>query len=149
MIADTLDRIHLYKNLHPRLAAAIEYLQATDFENMSPGKYNVAGDDVFAIVNEYSTKDKAECELEAHRKYIDIQYMVKGTELCGYVPLAGQVPVTDYHADNDVAIYTDEVSYTKLEAGMFILFFPTDLHQPEVRAFEPMLVKKVVMKIKV
>jgi YhcH/YjgK/YiaL family protein len=149
MIIDTLLNAGLYKIANPGIEKAFEYLRNTDLENIAPGKYAVDGDDVFAIVNEFETKDKALCEVEAHRKYIDIQYVVKGVEMFGYTPLNGQVPVIDYNADDDVAIYNEQVSYIKLEAGMFIIFFPSDLHQPEVRQYEPVVVKKVVMKVRV
>lgn len=67
----------------------------------------------------------------------------------GYAPLTTQKAIVDYDETNDVAFYKEDVSYLKLEAGMFIIFFPTDLHQPEVRQFEPVTVKKVVIKIKI
>lgn len=149
MIVDTLANAGVYKNTNPRIEKALKYLLQTDFEQLENGKYAVDGDDVFAIVNEFETRDKADCEIEAHRKYIDIQYIVRGVEMFGYAPLAGHVPIKEYDEANDVAIYKEEVSYIKLEAGMFILFLPSDLHQPEVRQYEPVVVKKVVMKIKI
>jgi YhcH/YjgK/YiaL family protein len=149
MIIDTLSNAGLYKSLGERIQTAFQYLRQTNFDALEKGKYEVDGDNVFAIVNDYETKDKSDCEVEAHRKYIDIQYMVKGTEMFGYAPLSQHVPVVDYDSEKDVAIYSEEMAYLKLEAGMFILFYPTDLHQPEVRQYEPVWVKKVVMKIKV
>lgn len=149
MITDTIDNIDLYIKLGSRINKAITFLKTSDFSTMPVGKYQVENEEIFALVNEYETKDKADCEVEAHRKYIDIQYMVRGTELFGYCPLTTQLPVTEYNPEKDVAFYSEDVSYIKLEAGMFIMFYPTDLHQPEVRAFEPMMVKKVVMKIMV
>ena len=74
---------------------------------------------------------------------------MKGTEVFGYTPLQGQKPIADYDEANDFAIYNEPLSYLKLEAGSFIIFYPTDLHKPEVREFEPVTVKKVVIKIKI
>ncbi|MCW3079547.1 YhcH/YjgK/YiaL family protein [Segetibacter sp.] len=149
MITDVIQNAHLYEGLNERFKRAFTYLNETDFSAMEMGKHEIEGDNIFAIVNEFETKDKHECEAEAHKKHIDIQYLVKGTEMFGYAPLTTQKPVTDYDEANDVAIYKEAVSYLKLEAGMFIIFYPTDLHQPEVREFEPVLVKKVVVKIKI
>ena len=148
MIVDTLERAYLYKGLHTKFQQAFTYLETTDFSAVEKGKYTIDGDEIFAIVNEFETRDKSECEVEAHKKHIDIQYIVKGTELFGYAPLTGQKAVIDYNEKNDVSFYEEEVSYLKLEAGMFIMFYPTDLHQSEVRQFEPVTVKKVVVKIK-
>ncbi len=148
MVTDTIENYTLYTGLNENIKKALEYLAFTNFDEIPPGRYTVLGDTIFAIINEFETKDKGECQPEAHEQYIDIQYIVKGTELFGYAPLLDKLPVTDYNEENDVAFYREEMTYLKLDAGMFIIFFPTDIHQPEVRAFEPMLVKKVVMKVK-
>jgi YhcH/YjgK/YiaL family protein len=149
MITDVLENAHLYEGLNERFKMSFHYLKETDFTDIEKGKYEIDGENIFSIINVFETKDKYECELEAHKKYIDIQYIVKGTEMFGYAPLTTQKPVTDYDETNDFALYEEEVSYIKLEAGMFIIFYPTDLHQPEVREFEPVTVKKVVVKIKI
>jgi YhcH/YjgK/YiaL family protein len=149
MITDVIQHAHLYEGLHDSFKKAFRYLRDTDFSAIAIGKHEIEGDNIFAIVNEFETKDKHECEAEAHKKHIDIQYVVKGTEMFGYAPLTTQKPVIDYDETKDVAIYKEAVSYLKLEAGMFIIFYPTDLHQPEVREFEPVMVKKVVVKIKI
>lgn len=149
MVTDVLQNAYLYEGLNDKFKQAFKYLQETDFTEVENGKYEINGEAIFAIVNEFETKDKYECEAEAHKKHIDIQYVVKGTEMFGYVPLTTQKAVIDYDETNDVAIYKEDLSYIKLEAGMFIIFYPTDLHQPEVREFEPVTVKKVVVKIKI
>lgn len=148
MVTDTIENYSLYTGLSDHIKKALEYLATTNFDEMPPGRYPILDDTIFAIVNEIETKDKSECQPEAHVKYIDIQFVVKGIELFGYAPLLNKLSVTDYNEENDVAFYREEMMYLKLEAGMFIIFYPTDIHQPEVRAFEPMQVKKVVMKVK-
>ena len=149
MIADVLENAALYEGLNAKFGKAFHYLRQTDFTTVEKGKYEIDGENIFAIVNEFETKDKSECEVEAHKKHIDIQYVVRGTEMFGYTPLTGQKPIEDYDEVNDVYFFKEDVSYIKLEAGMFVIFFPTDLHQPEVRQFEPVTVKKVVVKIKI
>ena len=149
MIVDTLENAERYFGLGETFVKAFQYLKKTDFDDMQNGKYSIEGEEIFCIVNEFETKDKHDCEVEAHKKHIDVQYIVKGTEMFGYTPLTVQRPIIDYNEQNDVSIYKEEVSFVKLEAGMFIIFFPTDLHQPEVKEFEPVLVKKVVVKIKI
>ena len=148
MVTDTIENYRLYTGLGENMKKALEYLANTNFDTITPGKYTILEDEIFAIVNEFETKDKIECQPEAHVKYTDIQFIVKGIEIFGYAPLLGRVPITDYDETNDVAFYREEMMYLQLEPGMFIIFYPTDIHQPEVRAFEPMMVKKVVMKVK-
>jgi len=78
--------------------------------------------------------------------------MVTGTEKFGYIPLNGQQPSIAYNEEKDVALYAipeEDLSYIRLSPGQFIIFFPTDIHQPEVYNKAPELVKKLVLKISV
>lgn len=121
-----------------------------DFVNMSTGKYEIDGDEIFYMVNEYTTKTPAECEPERHRKYTDIQIIITGEERFGYTPLKHQKPSTDFLPVNDVAFFSipeSQLNYITLSSGHFILFFPDDIHQPEVFSTVPSQVKKVVVKV--
>jgi len=150
MITGKLSDLQLYKMLSPNFDRAIDYVLNTRFAEMEPGKYEVDAENIFAIVNEFTTKPVEACEPERHRKYADIQLIVSGTEKFGYCPLISQQPTTDFLPDNDVAFYNNDVStlnYITLSADQFIIFLPGDIHQPEVCADRPSVVKKVVMKV--
>ena len=152
MITSSLSQLHWYKMISPHFAKAIDFALSTDFRPLESGRYEIDGDNVFAIVNEYTTKPAAECDPEAHREYADIQIMIAGAEKFGYTPLTDQQPDTPYEEEKDVAFYTlpDEfISYITLRPGQFIIFFPSDIHQPEVFTSQPALVKKVVLKVSV
>jgi len=150
MITSTLAQLHWYKSISPNFEKAIQYVLSTDFTNMDPGKYLIDGDNVFAIVNEYTTKPLSECDPESHQDYADIQIMISGTERFGYAPLIDQPETTPYNPEKDVALYSipeESLNYITLPAGQFIIFFPSDIHQPEVFLQQPRLVKKVVVKV--
>ena len=150
MITGLFSQLHLYQSIHPDLQIAIEHILRLDLPTLVAGRYEIAGEDIFYMVNEYSTKSAAECEPERHRKYTDIQVMIHGTEKFGYTPFINQQPVTGFLPDNDVAFYSipaEEIDYITLCPGKFILFLPTDIHQPEVLVGAPTPVKKLVVKI--
>lgn len=150
MITSTLDQLHWYKLISPNFEKAIQYVLTTDFARLETGKYPVDGDNVFAIVNEYTTKPSVECDPESHRDYADIQIVITGAEKFGYTPLTDQPATTPYNPEKDVAFYSlaeEDLNYFSLPAGQFIIFFPSDIHQPEVFVHQPALVKKVVMKV--
>ncbi len=150
MIIDRLKNATRYYSVHKKISAAFHYLQTTDLEAIVPGKYVIDGDELFAIVQEYATLDSANEEMEAHRKYIDVQYMIQGAELVGHAVLNGQIPSKEYDAENDFMLFADTPSFfTKMEAGTFMVFFPTDLHMPCIKEHEPAMVKKVVVKVRV
>jgi len=149
MVIDKLKNSKLYENLGERIGKALNYLKETDFSKIENGKYEIEGNDIFAMVNEYNTKDATEGKLESHRNYLDVQYVAKGAEQIGYIPFNEQKPEIDYNIENDVTFYSGEKSFTKLEEGMFAIFFPTDIHMPGIKLDVPVKVKKVVVKVKI
>ncbi|MDD5435916.1 MAG: YhcH/YjgK/YiaL family protein, partial [Nitrospira sp.] len=84
MITDLLNNASQYSKMNMKIETALNYLQDTDLSNLKPGRYEIDGSDIFALMQNYETKPKENGFWEAHRKYIDIQYVIKGTELIGY-----------------------------------------------------------------
>jgi YhcH/YjgK/YiaL family protein len=149
MIIDKLSNSHLYSKHGTKLLQAFDYLEKNDFSKIQPGKYEIEGDNIFAIVNEYQTKNESEGKPESHKKYIDVQYVFKGSELMGYAQTGDQEIIEIYNEKNDITFYCGECSFIKLDAGMFAIFFPGEVHLPGIKIGEKSLVKKVVVKIKV
>lgn len=149
MIIDKLSNSQLYSGLGERINKAFVYLMETDFSKMELGKYEIDGDNIFAIVNEYQTKDAREGKLEAHKKYIDVQYVAKGSELMGYAPLENQKVIDEYNEQNDITFFSGKKSFAKVDEEMFAIFFPTDVHLPGIKLNKSAYVKKVVIKVKV
>jgi len=88
--------------------------------------------------------------METHRKYIDVQYMIAGAEQVGHAMLDKQQPSKEYDANDDYLLVGDAPDFfTQLHAGMFMIFFPTDLHMPCIQIDKPAKVKKVVVKVAV
>lgn len=150
MVIDTLDNASRYYGLHSRFSKAFGYLTDTDLAALTPGKYSVDGNDIFAIVQEYDTLDSAAEQMEAHRKYIDIQYMIRGAEMVGHAMPRGLAISKAYDENEDYLLYAGRPSFfSRLEEGMFMVFFPTDPHMPCIQTGEPTFVKKIVVKVAV
>ncbi len=148
MIVDRIENHSRYQGLGQRISQALRYLEQTDFSQLESGEYLLEGRELFAIVSEYALKPVAAGRLEAHRKYLDIQYLVRGGETIGYAPLCGQSACVAYDAEADVAFYPGAASLIRVEPGMFAIFYPEDLHMPGLG--EPdVRVKKVVLKLRV
>jgi YhcH/YjgK/YiaL family protein len=149
MITDTLANAALYHGVHPRLAAAFDYLRSFD-PATADGKHPVDGDRVYAQVQSYATRPAAEKKWESHRRYADIQYIVAGRERIGYAHVAQLAGATDYNDAKDVTNYagaSGEASALHLEAGQWAIFLPDDGHQPGVAVSGSEDVRKVVMKV--
>ena len=114
-----------------------------------PGRHELDGDKVFALVQQYQTKPLAEGKWEAHRKYIDVQYVAAGVEKIGWAPVS-RLKVTElYDETKDVAFYTGKGDFVTVPAGWFVILFPEDAHMPSIAVDAPSPVTKVVVKVKV
>jgi YhcH/YjgK/YiaL family protein len=158
MIIDIIENASLYQNLGERINKAFNYIRNTDLKNLQAGKYEIESDNIFALISEYQTKPESEGKLESHRKYIDVQYVIEGEELMGYVPLgspafvkasAGRQEILEpYKEGNDIIFFKGKKSFTKVTSGMFAIFFPTDVHMPGIDIEGKSRVKKLVIKVK-
>ncbi len=135
---------------HPEWWKAVFGFLRSDLKAMAAGKYPIVGDQVFAMVSEYSTKKPEEAKWEAHRKYIDLQYMIDGEEKMGQLPLANAVSPQAYDEDKDLVFFDDQDGeYFTASPNCFFLFFPEDVHRPGIFIEESKPVKKLVVKIAV
>lgn len=151
MIADTLTQWSRYLTLSPRFDAAFQFLKQLPADKPS-GRYSLAGDDCFALVQTYATKPLAQAKFEAHRKYIDIQFIQAGCECILWTPLAALTEtVQPYEAETDIAFFATppHVSFIHLRAGDFAIFFPDDGHAPGLEYGGSTEVRKTVVKIRV
>ena len=146
MILDTLDNYHLYQSINERIAKGFEFLHNTDLDAIPSGKHDIDGDTIFALVQEYQTKPLAECKLESHKKYIDIQYVIRGEEFMG-ITFKNNQKILEVNEDKDYTFYEGTTSLVRVSKGMFTIFFPDDLHQPCVQTESAAEVKKVVIKV--
>ncbi|HXW08042.1 MAG TPA: YhcH/YjgK/YiaL family protein [Vicinamibacterales bacterium] len=147
MIIDRLTDRALDAGLPADLRRVLTYLRTTDLAGLPVGRHPIEGDRIFALVQDYTTRPPDECVWEAHRRHIDVQYVVRGVERIGWVPLAHAVERRAYDPERDVALFDPGRDYVTVRAGMFAIFTPHDVHSPSVAAGEPAPVRKVVVKV--
>nr|WP_314864898.1 YhcH/YjgK/YiaL family protein [uncultured Flavobacterium sp.] len=146
MILDTLENYQLYSTINERIAKGFAFLRNTDLDAIVSGKHDIEGDTIFALVQEYQTKPLSKCKLESHKKYIDIQYVIRGEEFMGVTTKNNQ-KILEQDEDKDYTFYEGKTSLVRVSKGMFTIFFPDDLHQPCVQIESAAEVKKVVIKV--
>jgi YhcH/YjgK/YiaL family protein len=147
MIIDRIENAERYFGLGERIEKALLYLIDNDLSEVHAGKYIIEKDQIVMLVNEYESTNTNLSKLEGHRKNIDVQYWVSGSELMGYSPLMNQEIIDDYNSATDCAFYHCNASFTKFEPGMFAIYFPTDLHTAVMIPDEILTVKKIVFKV--
>jgi len=150
MIFDRLSNIELYKGLSNDIYVGLTYLQQLK-PDIEIGVYQITPR-VKAIVSKYETKVKNGFGYEAHRKNIDIQYLLKGEERIACYPVEKLIESTPYSEEKDAAFYAaDDVKAQEMIIGnsYFAIFFPQDGHMPQLCVDEPQMIKKVVVKVAV
>jgi YhcH/YjgK/YiaL family protein len=149
MVLDTIENAGRYISLGKGIAKALEYIQKNDLPNTATGKYEIDSDRLFMIVAESENSNLDECRLEGHRSYIDLQYWVNGSELMGHDILDSQPLLVEYNEQTDCAFYNCLASFSRMLPGMFVIYFPTDLHTAVSDPLSKSKVKKIVFKIAV
>ena len=134
------------------ILVALDYLTATDFDKIEAGRYPIKGDLIYAQVLDLETKDKSDVLPEAHRKYLDVQYLHSGEERMGVVPDLGNNPIDqDYDEERDILFYTSAENEVELimRPGNFAVFFPEDIHRPGCADGQSGKIRKIVVKVAV
>jgi len=130
---------------------AFTFLKSTDLSKLEIKRYDIDGDNLYAPVSEYLTKNEEDAKFEAHQKYIDIQYVISGVEQMSVAPLSMKKDIiTPYDPVKDLEFMTvDQFNSFKATPERFFIFFPSDIHRPSVKVGENSQVRKIVVKVKV
>ncbi|MCX5791774.1 MAG: YhcH/YjgK/YiaL family protein [Elusimicrobia bacterium] len=136
----------------PGIAKALAFLRREDILSLPDGKYEIDGERVFALVQRYATAAAGAPKFEAHRKYIDVQFIAAGAETIGWAPLDRMKVTEAYDAGKDLcfgSVAAGEWSPVVLRAGQLAILYPEDAHAPKLAAGVPGAVMKVVVKVAV
>jgi biofilm protein TabA len=133
------------------LERAFEYLARTDLATLPLGRTDIKGDDMYVTVSEADTRAPEQVRFEAHRRYIDIQLVVRGQEAIGFAPAASLTTVESYDAAKDIEFFAvpPESATLALRAGDFVVFTPGDAHRPSLHLDGPHVSRKAVVKVSV
>ena len=153
MIFDSIRYASQYTGAIEGIAAALRAAAAYTAEPFRTGRTELDGEKLFLIATSYETKPLDEnSQMEAHRRYIDVMYMVEGEELIYVTPTQTLFAVTQpYDAAGDALLARMEGAQTavRLRAGQFVVLFPQDAHCPGCRAEGCESVKKIICKVAV
>ncbi|MDP4091359.1 MAG: YhcH/YjgK/YiaL family protein [Bacillota bacterium] len=147
MIIDKLSNAASYYGLSSKIEGALRYLQDNDLETLKPDTYYIDGSYMYLSVSEYETKKSSEAFWEAHRKYIDVQYIIQGVEKMGYTNVENIKVTAEYDENRDVLFGEGTGDFVTVQEGSFVIFMPQDAHMPNIAVKETGHVRKAVIKI--
>ena len=148
MIVDRLVNAENYCDMHPMFERAFAFLRRSDLVELPEGRHEIDGDRLFCLISNGPGRSRAEAPLEAHRKYIDIQYVIGGADEMGWKPTSAcKTSSVPYDAEKDIEFFENAPdAWAVVPAGSFAVFFPRDAHAPLVGTET---IHKAVLKIAV
>ncbi len=147
MVYDKIDNIETYKGLSEDIYEGLKFLKNATLD-LACGVHEI-NPRVKAIVSEYETKAVNENGYEAHRQFVDIQYLLKGAEKNCCLPIEKLRETKAYSEEKDAAFYEANVPTQELMLGdgCFAIYWPQDGHMPGICVSGQQKVKKVVIKV--
>lgn len=123
----------------------------TNSVKIADGTYPIRGEQLFAKVMTYSTKPRRECFFEAHQGYVDLQTCISGIEVIDWFGRADGKLRVPYSEATDLAVYHEPATYSSLSLSgdAIAIFFPNDVHRPQVSAVNQADLRKIVLKVAV
>ena len=136
--------IKKYASVLPGIEEAFDAVNAlTDYEAKN---YSLSNDNRFFVA---VGTTKAPDVAEAHREYMDIQYIVKGKEVMGWANLDSCTIQGEFNEEKDFGLYTGDFEFITINEGICYVAFPEDVHMPGRHLDVPNDFVKVVVKLKV
>ena len=155
MITDKIENATMYSEIPHEAIIFLEKLA----NNLKTGKFTLnygkitLDNDIYVNVEKYTTKYLNDAKFEAHKKYIDIQLLLQGTEDIYYTDKSQLKIEEPYNESNDIEFFCEKVSqYPKvtLDGTNFVMLFPHEAHAPQASINNlPTDVEKVVIKIRI
>lgn len=149
MIVDHLKNYTMYLSVNSNMSKGFEFIRKYLENELPEGRYEVDGENVYAMVQSYETTPEKDKKWEAHKEYIDLQYVVCGKETIYWTHEKTLVPCAEYNSEKDYTLYEGpEGTGVKLSNGYYSILFPEDAHKPGCIWDEKQTIKKIVVKVK-
>ncbi|MDD6911641.1 N-acetylneuraminate anomerase [Actinobacillus minor] len=152
MLLGDLSRADYAKSLPPIFARLCEKLKSLDLVNLPLGWQDLE-EGIRMNVMEFETSPAEDKKAEMHRKFIDIQLLISGTEMIEYGLSEPDLTKFDEYREEDDYQLTEMIEHKNdlvLQPNMFAIFLPYEPHKPgnSVNGKNAQL-KKLVVKVPV
>ena len=149
-IVDSLANAGKYAELGPHFAKAIAFLQRKDLMRLPNGRYELDGENAYAMVLEAMLKPWGTGRPEVHREYFDIQLPLSGEETIGVGRFDPATP-GEFDEEKDIGFYDGaSVEPLALRPGQFAILYPgICAHAPCCSEDAAgMMIRKIVVKVR-
>lgn len=136
------------EEISERVDAALRHLLNLRVSRADVGKYEV-DENFFYMVQSYRTRSEELCQYESHKKYIDIQILVDGTERIDIADISRLTVKNDYDEKKDVTFWENpkRAMHVVMHQGDYVILYPENAHKAMISAKDENEVLKIVGKI--
>jgi len=135
--------------LEKQLQECFSYVKSNDLVSWETGKHEIDGDRLFVNVVEYTTTIPEERFWEAHKYYLDVHVMLRGTEQIDLNFIRNMKQKEFVEADDFLPMEGEKKVSVILEAGDFLICYPGDGHRTAVAVGRPETIKKAIFKVRI
>ena len=149
-IEDSLANVGECAALGKNFAKAVAFLGRKDLRNLPNGRYELDGENAYAMVQEAVLKPWGTGRPEVHHEYFDIQVPLSGEEIIGVGRFDPATP-GEFDEERDIGFYDDvAVEPLTLAPGQFAILHPgTCAHAPCCSEDAPgTVIRKIVIKVR-
>lgn len=147
MIVDRLENYKSYRGVHEHFSKVFAI-----FEKIATGtitdKTVLEEGNVWVNAPAVVVETDEEKLYEAHRDFIDIHYIVSGSEQFGIINIENLSVVKEYNQADDYSLLSGDVECVRLKKGDFCVVFPQDAHIPAYQKVGNEELVRVVAKIR-
>jgi len=147
MIYDKLTNAKRYLGFSSNLDAALRFIAEHDLNELPLGKTPILDDEVFVNVMMADAGPLEEKRFEIHKKYMDIQIDIFGTERID-IGDGSNMTVLEFNNDGDIG-FVDCKTLTEctMGPGNFIVCMAEEPHKPGIAVGTDVALKKCVVKV--
>ena len=149
MVFGNIRDLKEYSYLEKDVLKCFEYAKTHDLINFKNGSHEIDGDDLFVNIVEYETTTPENRFWEAHRQYLDLHFMLRGSERIDVNFIDNMQQQEFLEQDDFLPLEGNPNSHVVLTEGDFLLCYPKDAHRTALQIKEPTAIKKAIFKIKV
>ena len=134
-----------------RILKAVHLIDSLNFTDLQDNVFEIEGKSFYYILSSYQTvADFKEKPAEAHRKYLDLQYIIYGKEKFGFADYSNiKKSHLEYNPEKDIEFFDniDNECFITLAQNHYAIFFPDDIHRPGICIDNPSNIRKVIFKL--
>lgn len=146
VIFDLIENLDEYISLNPKIRNGLEKLNEVEIDYNKRFDF----DGGYLFFQEGTTTHIDEGTFEAHKKYIDIQIVLDGSEYVAWAPINQLVVDVEYNAEKDVVrLNGSPKAIMKINKGMAYICLPHDGHKALKYINKATKYNKAVIKIEI